>query len=170
MKKLVTILAVTLIMFSCKVSYQFNGASIDYNLIKTIDIKDFQNQALTVYPPLTQVFNETLKDHFTKNTKLDFTTVNPDLELEGEITQYDLMPLAAKAYGDAVFSSETRLTLSVRIRYRNNKNPQDDRDETISAYRDFSSDQMLTDVQDELIDVLSKDIVDQIFNMTLSNW
>ncbi len=167
MKKIIALLAIVVFVISCKVSYTFNSASIDYNLIKTIQIRDFPNQAPMVYPPLTQVFNEALKDHFTKNTKLTFTDVNPDLELEGEIVRYDFSPQAVQ---EDAFASITRLTMSVRIRYYNNVNPTENKEETISAYRDFSSDRLLDDVQDQLIDELSQDIVDQIFNMTLSNW
>ncbi|GAB6011029.1 LPS assembly lipoprotein LptE [Viscerimonas tarda] len=167
MKNAATVLFIALILFSCKISYQFNGASIDYKEIKTINIKDFQNQATMVYPPLTQVFNEALKDHYTKNTKLSFTTNNPDLELEGEIVRYDLTPQAVK---EDAYASQTRLTIGVRIRYYNNKRPQENKEETVSAYRDFSSNVLLNDVQDQLIEEISKDIVDQIFNMTLSNW
>jgi hypothetical protein len=167
MKRATTCFVIAVIIFSCKISYQFNGASIDYNEIKTINIKDFQNQATMVYPPLTQVFNEALKDHYTKNTKLSFTAENADLELEGEITRYELTPQAVK---EDAYASQTRLTIAVRIRYYNNKKPQENKEETISAYRDFSSDKLLNDVQDQLIDEISTDIVDQIFNMTLSNW
>lgn len=167
MKKYVTSFLVALVLVSCSVSYKFNGASIDYSVTKTMYIKEFQNQAPMVYPLLTQVFNETLQDHFTRNTKLSFTDINPDLELEGEIVRYDLTPQSVK---EDAYASETRLTMSVKIRFRNNKNPNEDKEETITAYRDFSSNQMLTDVQDRLIDELSKDIVDQIFNTTLSNW
>jgi hypothetical protein len=167
MRNGLTFLLFALLVVSCKISYQFNGASIDYNVIKTINIKDFQNQATMVYPPLTQVFNEALKDHYTKNTKLSFTSENADLELEGEIVKYELTPQAVK---EDAYASQTRLTVAVRIRYFNNKNPQENKEETISAYRDFSSNVLLNDVQDQLIDEISKDIVDQIFNITLSNW
>ncbi|MDR1811096.1 MAG: LPS assembly lipoprotein LptE [Prevotella sp.] len=167
MKYISVYLLVAACFLSCKISYQFNGASIDYNVIKTINIKDFQNQATMVYPPLTQVFNETLKDHYTKNTRLSFTSDNADLELEGEITRYELTPQAVK---EDAYASQTRLTIAVRIRYYNNRKPQENKEETVSAYRDFSSNVLLNDVQDQLIDEISKDIVDQIFNMTLSNW
>lgn len=170
MKKLVTLILVTLFIVSCKISYQFNGASIDYNLVKTIEIRDFPNQATTVYPQLSQVFTEAVKDHFTKNTKLEFTNTNPDLELEGEIIRYDLTSQSPKQQEGGIYATETRLTMSVRIRYLNNKKPEENKEETITAYRDFSSNKMFTEVQDELIDELSKDISDQIFNTTMSNW
>lgn len=168
MKKILAVLiATTIIITGCKVSYSFNGASIDYNETKTIDIRDFPNRAPLVYLPLTQTFNERMRDVFDRNTKLQFTDVNPDLEIEGEITRYDLTPLAVQANA---LASQTRLTMEVRMRFKNNKNSQKDKEETISAYRDFDSSKMLTDVQDELIDQLTKEIVDQIFNSTMSDW
>ncbi|MFV0468275.1 MAG: LPS assembly lipoprotein LptE [Dysgonomonas sp.] len=167
-KYIYVILLLTVVFaYSCKISYQFNGASIDYNVIKTIWITDFQNQALNVYPPLAQVFNEKLKDVYTRNTKLQFTNTNPDVELEGEIIKYDLTPLAI---GQDAMARQTRLTMDVKIRYRNNKNPAEDKEMTISAYRDYNSSEMLNTVQDELIKQLTEDIVDQIFNATMANW
>lgn len=152
---------------TCSVSYKFNGASINYQETPNIDIRDFQNQALLVYPPLTQRFNEGLKDMFTRRTKLKFTTINPSMELEGEIVRYDLTPLAVQENN---LASQTRLTMAVKFRFINNKMTGQDKDETISAYRDFSSSLAFDSVQEGLVDELIKDIVDQIFNATMSNW
>ncbi len=148
-------------------SYKFNGASIDYDVTKTILISEFPNQAPLVYPPLEQRFNEELKDLFTRSTRLQFVRQNADLEMEGEIVGYELTPLAVQ---EDSFASETRLTLTVRMRYRNNKVPGQDKEETIKAYRNFPADRMLTDVQDQLISELIKEIIDQMFNSTMSNW
>lgn len=162
----------TLFLVACSVSYSFQGTSIDYNKIKTMEIRDFTNQATLVYAPLIIELNEHIKDVFTRNTKLSFTEAGADLELEGEIVRYDLTPLNVKetADGTDLRSAETRLTLGVRIRFRNNVNPNEDKEETITAYRDFDSSRMLEDVQDGLIKELKEEIVDQIFNTTLSNW
>ncbi len=167
MKKAALLILFTILMVACTVSYKFNGASINYAETPDIEIRDFQNQALLVYPPLTQVFNERMKDVFTRNTKLKFTSVNPALEIEGEIVRYDLTPLSVK---EDNLASQTRLTMGVKMRFRNNKNPAEDKEETITAYRDFDSNKMLNDVQESLVDELTKDIVDQIFNATMSNW
>lgn len=152
---------------TCSVSYQFNGASINYQETPNIEIRDFQNQALLVYPPLIQRLNEGVKDMFTRRTKLQFTKINPSMELEGEIVRYDLTPLAVQENN---LASQTRLTMAVKFRFRNNKRTGQDKEETISAYRDFSSSLSLDSVQDPLIEELIKDIVDQIFNATMSNW
>lgn len=168
MKKTISIIALILVVISCRVSYQFNGASIDYSKIKTIEIRDFPNQAARVYPLLTQVFNEEVKDYFTRNTKLQIVNnQKSDLELEGEIVGYELTPMSTQADG---YASQTRLTMTVRIRFRNNVNPNEDKEESISAYRDFDSSRMFDTVQDELIAELTKEIVDQIFNTTMANW
>lgn len=167
MKKAILLILVAISMTTCTVSYKFNGASINYAETPTIEIREFQNQALLVYPPLVQIFNNTMMDVFTRNTKLQFTNVNPSLEIEGEIIRYDLTPLAVK---EDNLASQTRLTLGVKMRYRNNVNPSEDKEETISAYRDFDSNLMLDAVQQTLVDELTKDIVDQIFNATMSNW
>ncbi|MBK5721524.1 hypothetical protein JGH11_11635 [Dysgonomonas sp. Marseille-P4677] len=167
MKKAILLILFATLMTTCTVSYKFNGASINYAETPDIEIRDFQNQALLVYPPLAQVFNERMKDVFTRNTKLKFTSVNPSLEIEGEIVRYDIAPLSVR---EDNLASQTRLTMGVKMRFRNNKNPAEDKEETITAYRDFDSNLMLTDVQESLVDELTKDIVDQIFNATMSNW
>ena len=62
MKRLLPILLVAVCATACTISYRFNGASIDYNVTKTITINDFPIRAALVYPPLATTFNETLKD------------------------------------------------------------------------------------------------------------
>ncbi len=167
MKRIITLLLlVPLIIVSCKMSYSFKGAVVSDDL-KTIEIRDFLNQAPYQYAPLVQVLNERVKDVYTRNTKLQNTTVNPDLELEGEIVRYDIAPIAAQQDG---YAAQTRLTMAIKIRFRNNKDSRKDKEETISAYRDFDSNKMLEDVQDQLIDELTKEIVDQIFNVTMMDW
>ena len=60
--------------------------------------------------------------------------------------------------------------MTVRVRYVDSKNPANDLDRTFSAYRDFPSSSMLTDVQDELITQISQELADLIFNATVGNW
>ena len=78
--------------------------------------------------------------------------------------------MTPKAVTENAYASQTRLTISVRVRFTNTKDPQYDIDQTFSGYKDFSSDRMLTDVQDELIQQITDELVDQIFNATVANW
>lgn len=152
---------------SCTISYKFNGASIDYSLVKSISIKDFPNMASLVYPPLAQQFTEDLKDKYIRQTRLQVLREDGTLDLEGEITGYDLQSQAPKDDG---FDSDTRLTITVRVRYANQVNPEEDFEQTFSAYRMFPSTRMIQDVQDELCREIITEIVEQIYNATVANW
>ena len=166
MKKFASCLII-LLLSSCTISYKFNGASINYNLIKTISVSDFPIRAALVYPPLSGDFTNSLKDAYTQQTALQMVDVNGDLQVEGEITGYDLSP---QAVGTDAYATMTRLTITVKVRFTNTKEPQYDFDRTFSAYQDFSSTQMLTDVQDGLIETITDELVDLIFNATVANW
>ena len=165
MKRLTILLLV--ILTSCTISYKFNGAAIDYNTTKTISIAEFPIMAALVYPPLGPAFNEALKDIYTRQTRLSMVKTGGDLQVEGEITGYDLSP---QAVTEDAYASQTRLTISVKVRYTNTKNPNLNVDQTFRAYRDFSSSQMLTQVQDELISQIVDELAELIFNATVGSW
>ena len=152
---------------ACSISYTFNGASIDYTKVKTITIKDFPNQAPMVYPPLAQQFTEGLKDIYVRQTRLSMVRDNGDLEIEGEITGYDLAALAVQ---EDALSSRTKLTITVKVRYTNRTNSEEDFEQSFSAYREFDSSRMLQDVQDELCMEIIEELADQIYNATVANW
>lgn len=151
----------------CVPSFTFNGASIDYSVFKTINVGNFPIRAALVYPPLQQTFENELLDYITRNTRLRTVDTPADLQMEGEITGYNLSP---QAVTEDAYASKTRLTISVRVRYTNNKQDNKDIDQTFSAYRDFDSSQMLTDVQDQLCQEIAKELVTLIFNATLGDW
>lgn len=165
--KYISLLLLIFVVSSCRISYSFRTASIDYDLTKTLTIGRFINQAPLVYPPLEQRFNESMIDMFTRNTKLQLVDQNGDMKIEGEIVGYQLTPLAVQ---EDAFASETRLTMTVRMRFRNNKTDAPQMEETISANRTFSSNTVFDSVQDQLINELIDEIVDQIFNATMANW
>lgn len=154
-------------MQSCSVSYKLNGAALDYNVYKTISVSEFPIRAALVYPPLQQQFENDLLDYIARNTRLQVIDGPSDLQLEGEITGYALSP---QAVTEDAYASKTRLTITVRIKYTDTKNDKNDVDQTFSAYQDFDSSEMLTDVQDQLCQEISKQLVDLIFNATLGNW
>lgn len=153
---------------ACKPVFTFNGSILNYDIYKTINVSEFPIRAALVYPPLQQTFENELLNYINRQTKLQTVdSPNADIELSGEITGYSLSP---QAVGTDAYATETRLTISVRVKYTDNKNPANDLDQTFSAYRQFSSSLMLTDVQDELCSQISEELVTLIFNATLGNW
>lgn len=61
--KLVSVLSVAVcIMAACTVSYKFNGASINYDKVKTISFENFPNRsAAFVWGPMESMFNTALQ-------------------------------------------------------------------------------------------------------------
>ena len=151
MRRLATVLITAVIiplLNCCTISYKFNGSAIDYNVYKTIHVGQFPIRAALVYPPLQQMFENALLDYIARNTRLQIVdTQNTDITLDGEITGYNLSP---QAVSENAIAAQTRLTISVRVKYTDSKNDKNNVDQTFSAYKDFDSNEMLTDVQDDL--------------------
>lgn len=162
------VLLIGSMLCACRISYKLNGAAIDYNVYKTIYVSNFPIRAALVYPPLQQTFENELLDYITRNTRLrTIDSNNADIQLEGEITGYNLSP---QAVTENAYASRTRLTIQVRVHYTDARAEGKDIDQTFSAYRDFDSSEMLTDVQDELCSQISRELVELIFNATLGDW
>lgn len=152
----------------CVPMYTLNGSALNYDIYKTVDIGNFPIRAALVYPPLQQTFENELLNYVSRNTRLqEIDSNNADLRLEGEITGYSLSP---QAVGTDAYATETRLTITVHVKYTDNKNPANNIDQSFSAYRQFDASLMLTDVQDDLCRQISEELVNLIFNATFGNW
>lgn len=161
------IIAIAFMLNSCMISYKFNGASIDYSTTKTISIADFPNVASLVYAPLSNDLTDGIRDLFQRQTRLEQVRRGGNLELEGEIVGYALTPMAVSADS---YAAETKLTITVKVRFTNNVAPEESFEKTYTAYQIFDASQMLTDVQDELCNTMIAEIADQIYNDTVAKW
>lgn len=152
---------------ACSVSYKFNGASIDYATTKTIQIADFPIRSSYVWGPMAPLFNNQLKDMFASHTKLSQVKRNGDLKIEGEITQYQQRNKSVAADG---YSAQTELSMTVNVRFTNNKKHSEDFEKQFTATATYETTQSLASVQEELVTQMSKDLCDQIFNACVANW
>ena len=156
-----------LLAVSCTVSYKFNGASINYDKVKTITIEDFANRASYVWGPMAPMFNTDLQDIYVQQTRLQQVKRGGDLQLSGEITAYDQFNKSISSDG---YSSMVQLKLTVNVRFTNNTNHDEDFERNFSATRDFDASQSLDSVQEDLVTQMIKEIVDAIFNAAVANW
>ncbi len=154
-------------MPSCLISYRFNGASIDYSKTQSISIADFPNNAALVNPNLSNALSEGIRDIFSRQTRLSILPRNGDMELEGEITDYSLTPMAISADS---YAAETKLTVTIRVRFTNNKAPEESFEKTYSAFQTFNSARLLTEVQDELCTAMVTELAESIYNDTVARW
>lgn len=167
LSRILMLIAIILLCNACTISYKFNGASIDYSKVKTISVADFTNNAALVYPPLAVNLTDGIKDLHQRQTRLEQVRRGGNLELEGEITGYQLTPMAVSADS---YAAETKLTITIKVRFTNNVAPEESFEKTYSAYQTFDASQMLSDVQDELCSTMITEIAEQIYNDTVAKW
>lgn len=162
-----SLILMLLVVVGCTVSYKFTGASIDYNKVKTVSMKQFQNRAPYQWAPMAAMFNEELNDAFVQQTKLQQVQRGGDLELDGEIVAYDQFNKSISSSG---YSSLVQLKLTVNVRFTNNTNHEEDFERQFSATRDFDASQSLDSVQEDLVMQMIEEIVESIFNAAVANW
>jgi hypothetical protein len=151
---------------SCKVSYSFTGANISAD-VKTFSVYYFPNRAKLINPTLSTDITEKLKDKMLKQTSLKEITENGDLVFEGQITDYEVRPMAIQKEDVA---AQNRLTVTVRLKYTNNKDHEQDFDRSFSAFEDFSSSMSLNDVESSIVPEIIEKLMEDIFNATIANW
>jgi hypothetical protein len=142
------------------------GAQIDPK-IATVSVQYFANRALRVNPSLSRKLTEDLKTYMEKNTNLRLVNAAGDVDFSGEITEYNYKSTGI-ASGD--FASQTRFTITVRVKYTNSVNQDSNYDTSFSGYRDFDSGTNFKDVEEKLTGEILELIIEQIFNKAFVNW
>lgn len=170
MKRLITfsaiLLSFTLIILSCG-SYSFTGVQ-DLSGVKTFQVNYFQNNSALIEPGLDRDFTLALQDLIQNQTSLSLVNSGGDLVYEGEITEYRISPTTAQADNTA---AQNRLTISVRVRFYDKTNPDEEFDQRFSFFYDYAGTSQLlgsekTTAHEEIFERLTQDI----FNATLAKW
>jgi hypothetical protein len=159
-------IVITVVFYACTISYSFTGTNIPAD-VKTFSVFYFPNRAKLINPTLSNDFTEKLKMKLQKQTKLKEETESGDLLFEGQITEYEVRPMAIQKEDMA---AQNRLTVSVRLKYTNNKDHEQDFDKTFSAYEDFSSSMSLNDVESSIVPEILEKLIEDVFNATIANW
>ncbi|MGM0613039.1 MAG: LptE family protein [Bacteroidota bacterium] len=146
--------------------YSFTGASIPAKA-ETVTIKYFPNNASLVNANLSQIFTNKLKDRFQSQTNLNLTDSGGDLYFEGEIVEYKTNPVAIQGNDQAAMN---RLTISVKVNFRNRYDEESNFETTFSRHADFDSNQNLSAVENQLVEEIVGYLVDDIFNKSVVNW
>lgn len=162
---LVLVAAITVSISSCKI-YKFTGAST--GAAKTIRIGNFPNLAPILVGSLSGVFVDNLEDKVANGTNLTISNEgNVDLVLTGSITNYYVNPVTISG---TETTEQNRLTISIQADFVNTLEPDQSFTQTFSDGENYDANQSLTDVQDQLIDVITNRIAQSIFNKAFVNW
>ncbi len=150
-----------------KVNYSLSGASIPPEA-KTFSVAYFPNNAAMVSPILSSTLTDALVDKFTRQTRLQQVPEGGDFAFEGEIVNYTSTTASVSSDDYALLN---RLTVTVRVRFTNAINEAESfPNKTFSAYADYDSTRLLTEVEGELIPEIVDQIVTDIFQATAGNW
>ena len=162
----VVLIAVFLTTISCGI-YSFGGVSLNSGE-KTVQIDYFPNNAILVEPTLSQEFTIALQDLFIQQTNLESVKSGGDIQFEGEITGYRINPMTATAQQTA---AQNRLTITVNVRFYNNKKEEDNFEKTFSHYYDYAGEEQLTGgiLEDAFSEILER-ITQDIFNASVAKW
>jgi hypothetical protein len=155
--KIIYTLLLSSLLVSCGI-YSFTGASIPSEA-KTVSVQYFNNKAATVQPSLSQVFTERLKDMFLEQTNLTLSENESDLSFSGYISKYQIKPMAIKA-------NET----AVKVTYNNSLDSENNFEHTFSRYRDYDSAQNISDIENTLIEEITNELAEDVFNKAFVNW
>ncbi len=147
--------------------YSFTGTNLHPD-VKTVQIDYFPNNAILVEPGLSQTFTNQFQDLFLTQTNLDLVKSGGDLQFEGEITGYKINPMTATAQQTA---AQSRLTITVNVRFFNNKLEEDDFEKSFSHYFDYDANvQLIGSALEDAFDEIIERITQDIFNASVAKW
>jgi len=162
----VFLISISILQFNCTASYSFTGASIAPE-VKTVSIDFFQNNAPLAPPSSSQLFTEAMKDIFLSQTNLVLVKSNGDLEFEGSIINYSNAPVAIQGNETAAL---TRVAMTVNVKFTNNMNEQQNFEQSFSRFEDFETSRDLSSVEEEILGSINSQLVQDIFNKSVTNW
>jgi hypothetical protein len=160
------ILAVVIMLAAgCRVNYSFTGG--DVGNARTVSVELFEARSALATPQSAQVFTETLRDLLLAQTPLKLAREEGDVQYSGAIVGYDVQPVSIQANETAALN---RLTLTVKVTYVNTLEPKKNSESTFSRFADYESSQDLVSVEENLVEQISEQLAQDIFDRTLGNW
>jgi hypothetical protein len=163
-----SVLVLLLLSNSCfTLRYDMKGGADINPAITSISVQYFNNRAMRIEPSLSQKFTDALKEYMESNTKLRMVNTIGDVDFSGEITDYRIESVAISS-GD--ISAKIRFTITIRVKYTNSVEPENNFDSSFSRYREFDSTTDFNSVEASLSEEIIEEIVEQIFNKAFVNW
>ncbi|MDW3648862.1 MAG: LptE family protein [Bacteroidia bacterium] len=163
--------AACLILAACRVSFNTTGVpkigGTSGVVLETLYVDQFINEAPIVVPYLAPEMTLQLQDRFLSQSKLSLTDPPADVELGGSITRYDVAPIAITGTTSA---EQNRLSISVRVSFKNNKDENASWEQTFSGFVDFDASEDFTSVEEEKINEILEQITQDIFTKSLGKW
>lgn len=122
---------------------------------------------------MSVLFTEAIKDYYQQNTSLTLVDDNGDLQLDGYIADYTISPVSATSSGnagEADFSTQSRITITVHCSYINTQDDEFDFDRKFSFFVDYNANTDLASQEQAFVEEIFDQIILDIFNASVANW
>ncbi len=161
-----TLIFIVVLTFSGCKYYNFTGTGpINAD---SFQVNYFQNVAELIEPGIERTFTLALQDLIQNQTSLTLTNSGGDLVYEGEITGFRIAPMTATADQRA---AQNRLTVTVRVRFINNRDDQASFERSFSHYHDYTGSEQLVGSQlNTALEEIYERITQDIFSASLAKW
>ncbi|MGE8556236.1 MAG: LptE family protein [Chryseobacterium jejuense] len=169
--RMMVLFALLGVLNSC---YSFTGSSLTDE--KTVQINEFPNNASLVNPALSQQFSTDIQNRFLQRTTLKGTKSNPDILIEGEISDYAISPTTISSNtqtnpaGGVVQQAQNKLTITVKVHYENKVHPDSSFDRTYTDEAAFNSSLSQSEIENSQVKIVTERIINKIFNDIVANW
>ena len=163
---LILALAAVTMLTACTVKYSLSGASIPPDA-KTFSVAYFPNNAPMVAPILSATLTDELTQRFATRTSLVQVEECGDFAFEGEIVGYSS---TTSSVSSGEYALQNRLTITIKVKFTNVIDDKLSFNKNFSAYADYDSTKLLTEVESELIPQIVEQLVTDVFQAAASNW
>lgn len=158
-------LLLSILFAGCAGCYSLRG--VQTSGATTYSVEYFKPQAPLATPLYARTFTEALNDLVQSQSPLNFVESNGELKFEGSIVSYGVTPVAAQAGETAALN---RLTIGVKVKYTNTREPELSFERTFSRFADFNATQDLFAVEEDLWRQINDQLTQEIFNASIGNW
>ena len=163
MVKYLFILLTSVLLFGCK--YTLSG--IDDIEARTALVSYFENQAPIQSAELSQIFTNKLEMKIIQETPLSLVKNEPEVSFSGAIVGYALSPAAVSG---TETTEQTQLRVTVNVEYINTLDEEQNFNQSFSATETYDASMDLSSVETQLLESITDQIVQAIFNRAFINW
>jgi lipopolysaccharide assembly LptE-like protein len=169
MLKFLSLLVIPMLLTSCwptRIGFVDNSMPEEW---KAFFVEPLELNAATAPANYNAVLTESLRSGIQNNTRLKMVgdPENAQVQISGTITAYNTTPQALKEGDNA---AKNRLTISATFTIITPTQGLEKMQVTSTRFADYDSSQNLTDVENELIEIINQQIVQDVINKLLSNW
>lgn len=163
MGKLIPLFALVFLVNSCGF-YSFTGYEIS---AENVSVSYFENQAPIQSADLSQIFTNKLEQKLIQETPLKLVRTDGELQFSGAITGYSQR--AASVTGESV-TDQTELSVTVYVEYVNSKDDAKSFSQSFTASQTFDANSDLSSVETGLLEDITDQLVQNIFNKAFIDW